>query len=225
MITLEHFVASFSSHDTADFIIDSDGDTILTFDTLYMGDVKVDSTPGFQVSSAILQRESEFFKIQFKNNWIPPVEQDGKYHISIGFNGDDLVGVLIFLLTMHQEFATRSNNLDFLPYRVSMRTLGTIVQLTDSFQTRPAGELVVDRSLRWLDHLKRNNGLWALPKSLKGRMMQWYCVARDFEDHALMEVVKHTIFCRCPQVANNFSWPVRTVQLEALEQDRGWYGF
>lgn len=56
-------------------------------------------------------------------------------------------------------------------------------------------------------------------------MMQWCCVARDFEDHDLMEAVKHAIFRRCPHVVKNFGWPVRTVQLEAVEQDRGWYRF
>lgn len=60
---------------------------------------------------------------------------------------------------------------------------------------------------------------------MKGRMMQWCCVARDFEDHDLMEAVKHAIFRRCPHVVKNFGWPVRTVQLEAVEQDRGWYRF
>lgn len=138
MITPEHFIVSFACHDTADFIIDRDGDTILTFADLYMDDVKVDSRLGFQVSSAMLQRESTFFKTHFERTWIPPVNQDGKYHIFLGCKGIDLVGLLIFLLTMHQDFATRSNNLSFLPYAVSMSTLGTIVQLTDFFPDVPS---------------------------------------------------------------------------------------
>jgi len=133
-----------------------------------MGNVKLDSTFGFQVSSAALQRESAFFKTQFKDVWVPPVGQDGKYRIFIGCNGVDLVGLLILLLTLHQDFATRSNNSHFLPYAVSMSTLRTVVQLTDFFETRRAGELTLDRELRWFDHLKRDDGLWALPKSMKG---------------------------------------------------------
>ena len=127
---------------------------------------------------------------------------------------------------MQKDFATQNNNSDLLPQTVSMKTLLSIVKMTDYFVMRPACELLLDSTRSWLDTFKRDDGMWALPKSMKGRMMQWYCVAGEFEEYNLMETVKHSILHYCPgTVDDSFGWPVRKAVLEGIEQDRGWYRF
>ena len=225
MTTSVDFIISFPVDSDMNFVVDPNGDTMLTFSDVYIEGVSAGAF-SFQVSSAALQRESAFFENHFKDFWAPPV-QAGKYHLLCGFNGAELVGLLVLLLTMHQNFATRTSNNCLLPRTVSMSTLSSIIRMTDFFLVRSAGELLQHPTVRWLDAFKRDDGRWALPKSMKGRLMLWYCLSRDLGEYGLNEAVNHSIvrYSRPGTLDNNFGWPVRMEELEDLDQERGWRGF
>lgn len=232
MTTKDLFIQSFPIDNARNMIIDPNGDTILTLQDLYDDGVQTNGNAGFQVSSTVLQRQSFYFKIQFRTRFAPTKQADGKYHVYSGYIGADLVGFLILLLAMHQDFSTRTQDGRYLavqlPATVPLNTLISIMDITDYFIMRRACDILADSSASWFEQFKRN-GKWAVPKKYKARLMMWWCLAREFEPcisggDTLQMAVKRVIFKHEGTIANN-EWPIRQAEFDGLEEDRKWHRF